>query len=98
MKNTFYFTKIAPFICKNFKFMYFSLPLSPLPLAIAEFIGESPKVFDVIRCLNWNLKSTNCLILESKEDLLLKFGQLIKYNIGKIKKNMQGSTSTIKLL
>ena len=41
MKNTFYFNKIAPFICKNFKFMYFSLPLSPLPLAIAEFIGET---------------------------------------------------------
>ena len=48
----------------------------------------SPKVFDVIMYLNWNLKSTNCLILESKEDVMLKFGQLIKYNRGKIEENM----------
>ena len=56
MRNTFYFTKTAPFIC------------------------------------------TNYLILESKENLILKFGQLIKYNVGKIKKNMHGLTSTIKSL
>ena len=45
----------------------------------------SPKVYDAMLCLNRNLNIQIVQYLESKEGLILKLGQLIKYYIEKIK-------------
>ena len=57
MKNVFYFTEKVPFVLKIFKFLYFPLPHSPLPLVVIAQLIEEAEGFDIIIRLNWNLKT-----------------------------------------
>ena len=84
-----FFSENLFFIFEVIHFLYFLLLLFPQGshswIVRRIWLKISPKVYDAMLCLNRNLNIQIVQYLESKEGLILKLGQLIKYYIEKIK-------------
>ena len=79
-KMLFISSKKLFFVLKIFKFLYFGLPLFlPVSHCFRGWSKINLEVYDVIKCLNKNLKHILLGILRRKKGMRLKLCPLIKY-------------------